>query len=137
MIDYLALSPEIAIAATAVVVLLADLWLPRERKFWAAIIAVIGTTFAAVPLVVMALSPVGVRILFDGSYVVDPFALVMKGVFLMAGYVVLLMSFSYVESARYYQGEYYFLLLLSILGSLVLASGRDLITLFIGIELVA
>ncbi|NIA25330.1 MAG: NADH-quinone oxidoreductase subunit NuoN [Gammaproteobacteria bacterium] len=137
MIDYLALSPEIIIAATAVVVLLADLWLSRERKFWAAIIAVAGTTFAAVPLVVMALSPVGDRVLFDGSYVVDPFALVMKGLFLIAGYVVVLMSFSYVESDGYYEGEYYFLLLLSILGSLVLASGRDLISLFIGIELVA
>lgn len=135
MIDYLALAPEIIIAATAVVVLLADLWL--VRKHWTAIIAVVGTTAAAIPLIVMAVSPVGDRLLFDGSYVVDPFALVMKGLFLMAGYVVLLMSFSYVESDRYYEGEYYFLLLLSILGSLVLASARDLIGLFIGIELVA
>jgi len=135
VIDYLALAPEIIIAATAVVVLLADLWL--VRKYWTAIIAVIGTTAAAIPLIVMAVSPVGDRMLFDGSYVVDPFALVMKGLFLMAGYVVLLMSFSYVESDRYYEGEYYFLLLLSILGSLVLASARDLIGLFIGIELVA
>ncbi len=135
MIDYLALAPEIIIAATAVVVLLADLWL--VRKYWTAIIAVVGTTAAAIPLIVMAVSPVGDRVLFDGSYVVDPFALVMKGVFLMAGYVVLLMSFSYVESDRYYEGEYYFLLLVSILGSLVLGSARDLIGLFIGIELVA
>jgi NADH-quinone oxidoreductase subunit N len=135
MIDYVALSPEITIAATAVVVLLADLWL--VRKYWTAIIAVVGTTLAAIPLVVMAVSSAGDRVLFDGSYVVDPFALVMKGVFLMAGYVVLLMSFSYIESGRYYEGEYYFLLLMSILGSLVLASSRDLIGLFIGIELVA
>ncbi len=135
MIDYLALAPEIVIAATAVVVLLADMWI--VRKYWTAIIAVVGTTAAAIPLVVLAVSPVGERSLFEGSYVVDPFALVMKGVFLMAAYVVLLMSFSYVESDRYYQGEYYFLLLLSILGSLVLASARDLIGLFIGIELVA
>jgi len=135
VIDYLALAPEIIIAATAVVVLLADLWL--VRKYWTAIIAVVGTTAAAIPLIVMAVSPVGDRVLFDGSYVVDPFALVMKGVFLMAGYVVLLMSFSYIESDRYYEGEYYFLLLVSILGSLVLGSARDLIGLFIGIELVA
>jgi len=135
VIDYLALAPEIIIAVTAVVVLLADLWL--VRKHWTAIIAVVGTTAAAIPLVVMAVSPVGDRMLFDASYVVDPFALVMKGVFLMAGYVVLLMSFSYIESDRYYEGEYYFLLLLSILGSLVLASARDLVSLFIGIELVA
>jgi NADH-quinone oxidoreductase subunit N len=45
------------------------------------------------------------------------------------------MSVSYVESDRYYQGEYYFLVLCSILGSLVMSSARDLIILFIGLEL--
>jgi NADH-quinone oxidoreductase subunit N len=45
------------------------------------------------------------------------------------------MSHHYIESDRYYQGEYYFLLLASVLGSLVMASSRDLIILFIGLEL--
>jgi NADH-quinone oxidoreductase subunit N len=45
------------------------------------------------------------------------------------------MSVSYIEGDRYYQGEYYFLILSSILGSLVMASSRDLIVLFIGLEL--
>jgi NADH-quinone oxidoreductase subunit N len=45
------------------------------------------------------------------------------------------MSHHYIESERYYQGEYYFLLLASVLGSLVMASSRDLIILFIGLEL--
>jgi NADH-quinone oxidoreductase subunit N len=45
------------------------------------------------------------------------------------------MSHHYIESDRYYQGEYYFLLLASVLGSLVMASARDLIILFIGLEL--
>lgn len=137
MIDYLALAPEITLAATAAVALALDLVLNREHKHWVAVVSVIGTAFAIVPLVVMALSDVGARVLFDGSFIVDDFALVMKGVFLVAGYVVLLMSFTYIESALYYEGEYYFLVLLSILGSLVLASSRDLVTLFIGIELVA
>jgi NADH-quinone oxidoreductase subunit N len=74
--------------------------------------------------------------MFDGSYVVDEFALVLKGLFLVAGYIIFLMSHHYIESERYYQGEYYFLLLASLLGSLVMASSRDLITLFIGLELV-
>jgi NADH-quinone oxidoreductase subunit N len=73
--------------------------------------------------------------MFDGSFVVDDFALVLKALFLAAGYITLLMSVSYVESDRYYQGEYYFLLLASILGSVVMASSRDLIILFIGLEL--
>jgi NADH-quinone oxidoreductase subunit N len=54
----------------------------------------------------------------------------------VAAYIVFLMSHSYIEGDRYYQGEYYFLLLSSLLGSLVMASARDLIILFVGLELV-
>lgn len=134
-IDWLAIAPEIVVAATILAVLAADLVLPRPLKYWTATILVLGLTIAAVPLILMAASDVSTRTLFDGSYVVDDFALGLKGLFLVAGYLVVLMSVSYIESDRYYQGEYYLLLAASILGSLVLASARDLIVLFIGVEL--
>ncbi len=134
-IDYLALAPELILVATLVAVLALDLILPRPRKYLTATAGIIGLTLAAVPLVILAGSEVGVRSMFDGSYVVDNFALVLKGLFIGAGYLVLLMSVSYIESDRYYQGEYYFLLISSILGTVVMASARDLIILFIGLEL--
>ncbi|MDX1448534.1 MAG: NADH-quinone oxidoreductase subunit N, partial [Acidimicrobiia bacterium] len=133
-IDYLALAPEIIIVVTMLGVLALDLVLPRALKYWTATVGVLGLTLAAVPLIIMAVDDVGTRSMFDGSFVVDDFALVMKALFLAAGYITLLMSVSYVESDRYYQGEYYFLLLTSILGSVVMASARDLIILFIGLE---
>ena len=133
-IDYLALAPELILVATIVIVLVLDLFLPRSAKFLTAIASVLGVTLAALPLLVMAVDG-GSREMFDGSYTVDVFALVLKGLFLVAGYLVLLMSVSYIEGDRYYQGEYYFLILCSILGSLVMASSRDLIVLFIGLEL--
>ena len=136
-IDYLALAPEITLAIAAVVVLMLDLFLPPRQKYWTAIVAVLGVSFAALPLIALAVSEVGDRTMLGGSFVVDDFALVLKGLFVVAGYLVLLMSVSYIESDRYYQGEYYFLMLLSILGAVVLASSRDLITLFIAIELVS
>lgn len=135
-IDYLAIAPEIIVGATMLLVLSLDLVLPRERQAWTAITAVVGTSFAALPLITLAVAGDD-RVMFDGSYVVDDFALVLKGLFVAAGYLVLLMSVSYIESDRYYHGEYYFLLLASILGSVVMASARDLIILFIGLELVS
>ena len=51
----------------------------------------------------------------------------LKALFLVAGYVVLLMSTNYIEEGDYYEGEYYFLLLSSLLGMVVMASSRDLI----------
>lgn len=133
-IDYLAIAPELVIVATLLAVFTLDMLLPRQQKFWVATVAVAGTALAAVPLVVLAVDGT-TRSMFEGSYVVDEFALVLKALFIVAAYLVLLMSHQYIESDRYYQGEYYFLLLASILGSLVMASSRDLIILFIGLEL--
>ncbi len=133
-IDYLALAPELVVIATMLGVFTLDLLLPRSKKFWTATMAVAGTALAAVPLVVLAVEGTTVS-MFDGSYVVDDFAIILKAVFIVAAYIVMLMSHHYIESDRYYQGEYYFLLLASVLGSLVMASARDLIILFIGLEL--
>ena len=133
-IDYLALAPELVIVGTLLVVFTLDMVLTRPKKFWIATAAVAGTALAAIPLVILGVQG-ETRSMFDGSYVVDEFALVLKGLFIVAAYLVLLMSHHYIESERYYQGEYYFLLLASVLGSLVMASSRDLIILFIGLEL--
>jgi NADH-quinone oxidoreductase subunit N len=134
-IDYLALAPEIIIVVTLLAVLSLDLFLERPQKYWTATVSVAGSALALLPLGLLALDGETIS-MFDGSYVIDEFALVLKGLFLIAAYVVFLMSHNYIESERYYQGEYYFLLLTSILGSLVMASARDLIVLFIGLELV-
>lgn len=134
-IDYLALAPELIIVGAIILVFALDLVLHRQNKYWTATVSVAGTALALIPLGILAINGETIS-MFDGSYVVDEFALVLKGLFLVAAYVVFLMSHNYIESDRYYQGEYYFLLLASLLGSLVMASSRDLIVLFIGLELV-
>ena len=136
-LDYHALAPEIIVSVTILVVLALDVALPRRLKYWTALTGVIGMAVAAVPLATLAFGdgPAS-RSMLNGAYVVDEFALVVKAVFIVGGYLVLLMSVSYIEADRYYQGEYYLLLLASILGSLIMASSRDLITMFVGLELV-
>jgi NADH-quinone oxidoreductase subunit N len=74
--------------------------------------------------------------MFDGSYTVDTFSLVLKGLFLGAAFVALLISVGYLESGRFWEGEYYFLLLASVLGAVVMASSRGLVTIFVALELV-
>ena len=133
-VDYLAFAPEFVVIGTLLLVFALDLILPRSQKYWTATVAVAGTALAAVPLVILAVEG-ETRSMFDGSYVVDEFALVLKGLFVVAAYLVFLMSHHYIESDRYYQGEYYFLLLSSVLGSMVMASARDLIILFVALEL--
>jgi NADH-quinone oxidoreductase subunit N len=133
-IDYLALAPELVVVATILGVLALDLLVPRSLKYLTAVVAVFGVSMAAIPLLVMAVDG-STRSMFDGSFTVDTFALVLKAIFVLSAYLVLLLSVSYIERDRYYQGEYYFLILCSLLGSMVMSSSRDLIVLFIGLEL--
>ena len=68
---------------------------------------------------------------------VDEFALLFKGFFLVVAIVVLALSLRYFREGGFYQGEYYFLLLTSFLGCVMMPSSRDLLLLFIALELVS
>jgi NADH-quinone oxidoreductase subunit N len=133
-VDYHALAPELIIAATLVVVLLVDLVSERNRPLLGTISG-IGLLAAMVPVITLAVDGSD-RFVLSGNpgYVVDNFALVMQALFIIAGYVVVLMSTNYVAEGDYYEGEYYLLLLTSVLGMVVMASSRDLITIFIALE---
>jgi NADH-quinone oxidoreductase subunit N len=135
-IDFHAIAPEIIATVTIVVVLLADL-LFEERGRWAtSSIAGIGLLAALVPVLTLAVDGAD-RTMFGGAYVVDNFALVMKALFLLSGYVTILISARYIADGDYYEGEYYFMLVSSLLGMLVMGSARDLITIFVALELLS
>ena len=68
---------------------------------------------------------------------VDHYALVLKGLFLLSGYVVVLLSTNYMAEGDYYDSEYYQLIAASVLGMLVMTSARDLVSIFIALELVS
>jgi NADH-quinone oxidoreductase subunit N len=70
-------------------------------------------------------------------YVVDPFAVLFKVFFLSTAAVVLGLSARYMREGRYFQGEYYVLLLAAFLGCVTMPSSRDLLMLFISLELVS
>jgi NADH-quinone oxidoreductase subunit N len=133
-LDYHALAPEIILGAVIVVLLLVDLFVEEDRKWALSSLAGVGVLAAFVPILTLALSDEPARVMFNGGYVVDDFALVLKGLFLLATYIVILMSTNYVEEGDYHHGEYYVLLLTSVLGMLMIASSRDLVSIFVALE---
>jgi len=133
-LDYHALAPEIVLTCVIVLVLVADLFLDRSRKWLLSNIAGFGLLATMVPILTLALADDRTRSLVGGAYVVDNFALVLKALFLGVGYVVLLMSSNYIDEGDYYEGEFYFLILCSLLGMVVMSSARDLITIFVALE---
>src|SRR6476469_1560237 len=132
--DFYYILPELVITGGALIVLIADVLLPRERRAALAWItlAVIGATLASL------LPFTGTHVeVAHGLLAVDRFALFFKIVFLVAAAITVLMSQRYLEIEGASPGEYYFLILCSTLGMMVMASSIDLITAFIGLETMA
>ncbi len=133
-VDYHALAPEIVVAAGLCLVLLVDLFVPDHKRWVTGTITGFVLLGAFIPVATLAVIGGDVRSLFDGRYVVDEFALALKGLFLLAGYVVVLLSSNEMEEGHYYQGEYYVLLMSSVLGMVMMASARDLVSVFVALE---
>jgi NADH-quinone oxidoreductase subunit N len=135
-IDFHAFGPELALVGALVVVLVVDLIKPDGTNPFLSSLAGLGILAALIPVITLAVDGAD-RSLFDGAYVVDNFSLVLKALFLVSGYVVVLMSTNYIAEGDYAEGEYYVLLLSSLLGMTLMASARDLITVFIALELLS
>jgi NADH-quinone oxidoreductase subunit N len=134
-IDYHALLPVEILASTILVVLVVDLFLPARAKaasMWVSMVGVIASLAA-----VWSLVGQGPRVAFGGAYVVDAFTLIFQGFFLAAALVVLLISYRYLRDGGFYQGEYYFLLLTAFLGCVLMPASRNLLMLFLALELVS
>ncbi len=132
--DFYYILPELVITAGALLVLIADVILPKARRgalAWVTLF-VIGATMAA--LVPFAGTHVEVA---HGLLAVDRFALFFKVIFLGAAALTVLMSVRFLEIEGASPGEYYFLVLCATLGMMVMAGGIDLITIFIGLETMA
>ncbi len=74
---------------------------------------------------------------FQGSLTIDGFALFFNWVFLAASLIVSLISYKYLDIEGEHHGEYYGLILLANCGMFFLAAGTDLVTIFVGLELMA
>jgi NADH-quinone oxidoreductase subunit N len=133
-IDFHAILPELILGGTIVLVLVADTFLGVRHKWWSMPVSLVGVLAA----LVAALTLIGEqRTTFGGMFVVDSFALLFKVFFLGVAAAVLMLSLRYFRDGRWYQGEYYFLLLTSFLGCVLMPSSRDLLMLFISLELVS
>ena len=133
-VDVHAILPEIILTGALLAVLAIDLFLPDERKEWNGLITMLGICGSALALITL----IGQRhSTFGGMFVVDPYALLFKFLFLASVGVLVLLSFTYLnEVVRRSQGEFYFLLLTALLGMMVMPSARDMLALFVALETV-
>src|SRR5947209_6239265 len=125
---------ELVVIGTALAILLADLWMPAEKRrhlgYFAA--AVLGVTLLAS----FAWHPQTAQYAFSNSYVLDPLALFFKRFFLLVAIFVLIMSVDFADRIPVGIAEFYALILFALSGMLFAASTNDFIMVFVSLELI-
>jgi NADH-quinone oxidoreductase subunit N len=129
-------TPEICLTAAICVILLIDVFTSDKRPGLTATLTLVALVVSAAFTVEYAHVTERV-VLLNGMYVADELAFVLK----LAGFLVvalaLLYSRSYLINRNILRGEYYVLALTALLGIFVLVSANSLLTLYLGVELLA
>ena len=124
-------APESILVLTAIVVLMADLFLTEDNKG-----SLCWLSLAGVAAALATVSSIGTGLIvgFSGMVTSDGFGMFFSLVVLTACALVLLMATGWSERAGTQKGEFYALILISTSGMLLMAKGTDLITVFLGLE---
>ena len=140
--DFFVLKPVILLCLFGCGVLMTDYLIrAKHLRFLNAVTAIAGELFVAVALWQhhSDLSASGVNEIsgLGGSMLIDGFSIFFNGIFVVSAILAILISIVYLEEEGENRGEYYALMLFAQAGMSTLAMGFDLVTLFIGLELMA
>jgi NADH-quinone oxidoreductase subunit N len=142
--DGLVVLPQMELLLFALGILIFDFLLEKREKHLNAFLALLGVAASGLGLFMqfqkyrdVRLGRMDVLLGFRSSVIVDGFSLVFAVIFLAATALVILLSLRYLKIEREQEGEYYALLLFSCIGMMFMASGTDLIVLFLGLETLA
>ncbi len=126
--------PEMSLLLMACVVLLVVAYTAGKRTEWVAGLSQFSLLVTAV-LVYLNLDQAGLT--FSGTYVKDPLSDVLKLAITLINMLVLLYCGKYLQDRDLRSGEFYVLALFSTLGMLVMVSGHNMLTLYLGLELMS
>lgn len=129
-----AILPEITLTLVAITLLLVEVFSVRKEKDQLGYMALAGVALAAYFTFPMRGEP---WTTFSGLYVVDNFATFFKLICLLATGLTILMSIRYNQQEGVDSGEYYAMLLFTTVGMFFMASGADMMTIFMGLEVMS
>jgi NADH-quinone oxidoreductase subunit N len=131
----LTIAPFLAVVITGMVALLVDLWLPKDKKGPVVGLSIVGLIIAAIFCGLLG-GRTGITG-FGGTVSGDYFAVLFQVVLLVVAALGILLSQRYVQDKGINYGEYYALLLFSTSGAMLMAAARELILIFIGLEILS
>ncbi len=132
--DLWLLGPEIVITVTGLLVLVLDFALRSRDRRWLGGLSVLGVVIALTAVIRQAAVGPSRVLAFSGLHVVDFYASFFKVVFLLSTIIVILLAGRNLQEQGLDLGEFYALLLFATLGTMLMASAADLLSLFVGLE---
>ena len=131
-VDYSLFLPEFILAGAALLVIAVDLFLPDERKHWIPLLSLAGIVAAGGS----AFTLIGEsEILYGGLFHVDGFSTFFKFFLLAVAAFMVIASADYVKQNLSGHGEFYGILLFSVLAMMTMVSAGELLTAYIALEL--
>jgi len=126
-----AMLPMLVVTGTGLLVLILDPLLSPERHGRLALLSLLGIVAAALAQLFRWQQP---EVAFGGMLAADAFGQFFSLLFLLVGGLTILISMPYVRRTGMDHGEYYALLLFSVLGMMLMAGSLNLVTIFLGLE---
>src|SRR5262245_56390400 len=122
-LNLLAVLPVLVLATWGCLVLVFDLFIPANRKYWTAWLSVLGFVLTAIMLGLQAAAflPDHPQAAFNGMVIIDGFALFLQAIFLLAAVLGVLMALNYLPRRGIEKGEYYTLLIFTTTGMMFMA----------------
>lgn len=130
--NYSLLAPEILATAVGMLVLILGLIFKDRARQSVGIISLLSLVAV---LILVILRFTDTQVFFNGIYQVDTYANFFKVLFALAAVLVILNSSQYMERFGNKKSEFYALMMFATVGMMVMASAGDLLTIYIGLEL--
>jgi NADH-quinone oxidoreductase subunit N len=128
------INAEVIVVTVALIVLILDFFVEKESNYYLGWFSLGGIIWAAAA----TYNLMGANgAFFGGTFLLDPFSTFFKFVFYIACGLGILVSINYLKIEDIRRGEYYALMLFATSGMMLMASAGDLITLYLGLELMA
>ena len=129
--DFTAVIPELILSAFAIIVLFVDLWLPKNSKGLNGILSLLGITIAFISVIAMFGAK---QSAFNNMVVMDASSNFINIVILLVAFLTVLMSFGFLKREDRNTGEYYVVLLFSLVAMEVFGSTYNLVMMFVAVE---
>ncbi|AJE04536.1 NADH-quinone oxidoreductase subunit N [Geobacter pickeringii] len=126
--------PEVILSIFGMALLLVNVFVPSEQKAYLGYLSLGGILITAMTVLSGWNAPVSG---FSGAVLQDNFAVFFKCIFLLSGGLTVLISDHYFKREECNVGELYPLLLFATVGMMLMASGTDLMTIFLGLEVLS